>query len=327
MPKNKNALRRYQLIMKLLNSGNRKTSSEIRAYCNNYLEYNISLRQIQDDLRHLQNIYHVELDYKRPYYSAKKGSLNYFSSIELTEEETNAMLFYGNIYNLYENLSISVDIKKAINKVFDTLNIKNEYIELFTDKPLVLTERTMKLKGNEHLPILIKALKEQKKIKFIYHKFNTPPKERTLSPYVLKEANHLWYTTGLLESRNKIITFAIDRMSRIEILDETITETEFDPDEYFRYSFGITVPEEEPVEVILSFNATQSKYIKALPIHETQKTIIDNEEELRISIKIRPSSFEFYSKILGYGTKVKVISPPFVINELKKTLQETLKQY
>jgi predicted DNA-binding transcriptional regulator YafY len=70
----------------------------------------------------------------------------------------------------------------------------------------------------------------------------------------------------------------------------------------------------------------QGHYLKTLPIHETQKILVDNEDELRISIQVKPA-YEFYSKILSYGDSVKIISPEGVQQEVKETLRKALLRY
>ncbi|MEZ4879289.1 MAG: hypothetical protein R2801_03885 [Chitinophagales bacterium] len=51
----------------------------------------------------------------------------------------------------------------------------------------------------------------------------------------------------------------------------------------YRWLFGIiNSNDEEPKDIILSFNPFQGKYIKTLPLHETQQVLVDNEEEMKI---------------------------------------------
>ena len=51
---------------------------------------------------------------------------------------------------------------------------------------------------------------------------------------------------------------------------------------YHKYCFGIISPNDYKLEnVILSFNVFQGKYIKSLPLHDSQQILIDNDVELR----------------------------------------------
>lgn len=136
----------------------------------------------------------------------------------------------------------------------------------------------------------------------------------------------MWYMIGSIDGKKLVTTFAVDRISNIRIVNKRIRKIQFDPKTYFKYSFGVTVSEADPIEVILSFTPQQGNYLKTLPIHETQNIKVDNDDEFRISIKVQPS-YEFYSKILSYGNSVRVISPKSVMIRLKETLQKTLALY
>ena len=137
----------------------------------------------------------------------------------------------------------------------------------------------------------------------------------------MKEDHHRWYIIGKSEKTSRpFSTYALDRVSSLEIKDKRFKAINFDFEKYFTYSFGVTVTDEDPVKVVLSFTPEQGNYLKTLKIHHTQTTLADNETEFRVSVVVRPS-YEFYEKILGYGDKVQVISPKSVITEIKKTLK------
>jgi len=70
----------------------------------------------------------------------------------------------------------------------------------------------------------------------------------------------------------------------------------------------------------------QGKYIKSLPLHETQKILIDNDKELRISLEIY-LTYDFKQEILSYGENVKVIEPKHFAEELKETYLAALEKY
>jgi predicted DNA-binding transcriptional regulator YafY len=95
----------------------------------------------------------------------------------------------------------------------------------------------------------------------------------------------------------------------------------------FDYCFGILSPNaEKPSEVILSFDPFQGKYIKSLPLHATQKIILDNEDELRIRLTVY-LTHDFLMELLSYGDTVKVLQPTQLIEELKEIYKGALGQY
>jgi hypothetical protein len=50
----------------------------------------------------------------------------------------------------------------------------------------------------------------------------------------------------------------------------------------------------------LSFDDYQGKYIKSLPLHESQQTISDSENELQIKLKLY-ITHDFIMELLSYG--------------------------
>lgn len=334
MPKNKDAYSRYKIIDQYIRKNNYAKTSRLAEVCSEKLGIPISVRTIQKDILDLVEDTVLQIYAPIQYSKTKKAYYypenvdNIFPAIELNEDEINALIFYGKIHNQYKSLGLFQDIKNAIEKIIDNTNIKQEHKDFFTSQPLILIENTPRLKGSEQLVKITQALKQERQIIFDYKKFRTTKStEHKLSPYLLKEDKNMWYVIGYYEMLDTIKTFAIDRMSKIRLLDTNCIKKEFNPQEYFKYSIGITANLEiAPIEVILSFKPKQGDYIKTLPIHQSQQILKDNKNELRISIKVKPT-YEFYSKILSYGADMKILSPESVKNEYKEKLVAALKQY
>lgn len=332
MPKNKDAISRYRVIDQYLRRTPYAKTKRLTEVCEEKLGIPVSQRTIQKDLMDMKEdtalgyFAPIEYDTKKQSYYYPDGVDELFPAIELDNEEISALLFYGQIQSQYNQLGIFGEITEAVDKVLDAANVRKEYREVVTNQPIIQMERIPRIKGNELLLKLIQALRSKKKISFGYQKFGSQKKVRIISPYILKEDKHMWYLIGKIDGREYVTIFAVDRMSEIRILKGSVQRIPFDSRTYFKYSFGVTVTDDEPVEVILSFTHHQGHYLKALPIHETQKIILDNEEELRISIQVKPS-YEFYAKILSYGNSVEVISPMDVQKKVKEKLHQALSNY
>ena len=83
---------------------------------------------------------------------------------------------------------------------------------------------------------------------------------------------------------------------------------------------------EEPQEVILSFDPVQGKYIKSLPLHESQQIIIDNNTELQIKLFLY-TTYDFEMELLSYGEYVKVLKPDSLIEVMKNRYSKALNIY
>jgi predicted DNA-binding transcriptional regulator YafY len=292
----------------------------------------ITQRTIQKDIELMKE--NRPVGYAAPIgYNSKKKAYYYtdtdftIQAFGLKEEDIMALIFYAKTLEQYRGVKIFKDILTAIEKVLENFDLAKKTREVIMNRTLLQTEKIIPIKGVEFIEKIIKAILANQKIIFDYKKFDSETtKRRTLSPVMLKEEKHFWYVIGILDDKQTLTTFALDRMSNLFVTNQYFKQIPFDPELYFKHSLGVTVEEKNPIEVVLSFKVLQGNYIKTLPIHESQKILKDNEKELQISIQVKPT-YEFYSKILGYGSDVKVISPRSVAKEVKQRLQAALKNY
>ncbi len=152
--------------------------------------------------------------------------------------------------------------------------------------------------------------------------------QRNVEPYALKEFKNRWYILANDLKDNQVKSFALDRLTNLEITKKRFQyPNDFNVNEHFKYCFGIISPNDLKLhEIILSFNPFQGKYIKSLPLHESQQILIDNDEELRIKLTLF-ITYDFFMELLSFGENVKVIKPDSLINDIKTSLKNTLNLY
>lgn len=293
------SIARYNLIIKKLRkqpadfeqiSTYLSLESELQEY-----NFNVSKRTFQRDLDDIRSLYNIDIVYD---FSRKV----YF--IDLEEQP---------------------ELNERILEAFDTFNALNitdrlsNYIHFEKRRP----------QGTENLYGLLHAIKNKVQISFSYKKFwEDEMSQRTAEPYALKEFKNRWYVLANDLKDNKVKSFALDRLTELEITRKKFQlPIDFDVNEHYKYCFGIISPNEhQPQEVILSFDPFQGKYIKTLPLHESQVILKDNEEELLIKLTLF-LTHDFLMEILSYGDNVKVIQPESLIEELKTSYENALKLY
>lgn len=259
--------------------------SEIQDY-----DYNISKRTFQRDLKDILSLYQIEIEYV---FSKKAYAIVSDQQPEVTERMFEAFDTF-NALNLSDRLSNHIHFEKR--------------------KP----------QGTEHLYGLLHAIKNTLKIKFTYHKYwENEFTERKSKPYALKEFRNRWYIIGKEDNGDHIKSFALDRLSALEILKEKFEmPDDFNVNQHYKYCFGIVGPKaEEPKNIILSFTRFQGKYIKSLPLHESQQILVDNENELRISLRVH-INYDFFMELLSFGNEMKVIEPKSLVNQIVATVDK-----
>ncbi|MFV0521294.1 MAG: helix-turn-helix transcriptional regulator [Mangrovibacterium sp.] len=258
--------------------------SEIQAY-----NFNISKRTFQRDRDDIRSLYNIDILFdfsKKVYY------------IDFDEQP---------------------EANERILEAFDTFNALNLTDRL--SKHIHFEKR--KPQGTEHLYGILHAIKNQIQIKFVYQKYwEDELTERLVEPYALKEFKNRWYVLSKDLVDNKIKNFALDRLTDLGILNKKFNfPKDFDINEHYRYCFGIISPNDhQPEDVVLSFNAFQGKYIKSLPLHDSQRILIDNEDELRIQLKLF-ITHDFFMELLSFGENLKVLKPQSLIDDLKSTVR------
>jgi predicted DNA-binding transcriptional regulator YafY len=293
------SIARYSLIIKKLRKHS-STFSEIADYLDFESElqeynFNVSKRTFQRDIEDIRSVYNIDIQYD---FSRKV----YFIDFEQQPE-----------------------LNKRILEAFDTFNALNisdrlsDFIHFEKRRP----------QGTENLYGLLHAIKNKVQISFSYHKFwEDEISQRIVEPYALKEFKNRWYVLANDLKDKKVKSFALDRLSELEFSKKKFQlPNNFNVTEHFRYCFGIISPNEhKPQEIILSFNPFQGKYIKTLPLHESQAILKDNNDELLVKLTLFVTH-DFFMEILSFGDNVKVIQPISLISDLKKTYENALKLY
>ncbi len=227
------------------------------------------------------------------------------------------------VYDIYTDQQ--QDVNERIMEAFDTFNALNitdrlsDHIHFEKRRP----------QGTENLYGLLHAIKNKVQIKFTYEKFwEEKPSFRRVEPYLLKEFKNRWYLLARDLKDERIKNFGLDRLKELEITKKRfVYPNDFDATEHFKHCFGIIGPgDQKPQEIILSFDFYQGKYIKSLPLHHSQKILVDNEEELRIKLTLY-ITHDFFMELLSFGKNVEVLEPISLVNDIKKAFQEALYMY
>jgi predicted DNA-binding transcriptional regulator YafY len=297
---------RYLLILKKLKVKPYSTYEELQAYIENQFDYlqmqddnlqiGFSKRTLQRDIKEIRNVFGIDIEYSK----SQKG---YF--ISQNENENMNFQRMMEAFDMFNSLNLAQDL--------------TPFIHLEKRRP----------QGTDNLYGLLHAIKNRLQIKFTYQKFwEEELSERLVEPYALKEFKNRWYIMAKDSKDNNIKSFALDRLTNLEITNQTYQY----PDNYsieqsYRYCFGIISPnDEEPQDIILSFDPFQGKYIKTLPLHDTQQVLVDNDVEMKIKLKLC-LTHDLVMELLSFGDNMKVIEPKSLADQIKQAHEKAYRQY
>lgn len=179
-----------------------------------------------------------------------------------------------------------------------------------------------------YLSQVISALRERHPLHFTYRPYTriNPTRDVVIEPYFLKIFRQRWYVTGFNIRDNSIKTYALDRMADVSLGSDTFTmDPDFDPENFVRDSFGIVFTQGETHEVVIRANSRRAKYLRALPLHHSQREEIhDSFSDFHYRLRLTP---DLVQELLSLGSEVKIMAPPELRAMVTNSLRLALEQY
>ena len=211
--------------------------------------------------------------------------------------------------------------------LFNGLSIENQLADNEAVKERVVFEKT--LGGIEYMSTIINAISNQQLLKVSYRRFNQgAEKEFEVAPYLLKQSRQRWYLLVKITDTGNLMTFALDRITRLEMLQRTFEwDQSFDASHYFDEVIGINVDDDyDCEEIMVRVYGHQRAYFESLPLHATQRLVSQNEEYSDYIINVRPE-YEFQREMLRLGPDAEILSPQWLRDEMAWLNEEALKRY
>ena len=179
-----------------------------------------------------------------------------------------------------------------------------------------------------HLPIIIDALKQNRRISFSYKSYmrSQPTNGIVLEPYFVKIFRQLWYVIGLNVKEGKIKTYSLDRMSHLNLLTDTFEmPATVNPSDFFKDCFGIITNRNSPKRIVLRVEPTQAKYFRALPLHSSQQEEVHDGYSI-FSYKMR-ITYDLKEELMSHGASIEVLEPAELKTLIRTELEQALKNY
>ena len=184
--------------------------------------------------------------------------------------------------------------------------------------------------GVENVQTVLEAIDKKRGIECDYWSYNNKTKKHlTIIPYFLKTWEQRWYLVAEPDNQHHGQTvFALERMTNLKLTEgQMLPYSSITCEEYFDGSFGITHSEDQKPEVIrIKVFGSQVDYVRALPIHESQKEVETTDDWAIFEFRIAPC-YNFYQQLLWHREKLEVLSPTKVRREMKIIINNLVKLY
>ena len=184
--------------------------------------------------------------------------------------------------------------------------------------------------GVENVQIILEAIDKKKGVECDYYSYNKKSvKQQKLIPYFLRTWENRWYLVAEPDNHHHgLSVFALERMDNIRLTEEKLLPSKnITADEYFDGSFGVNHSDDQkPERILIKVYSTQVEYVRALPIHESQKEVETTDEWSIFEYWLVPC-YNFFQQLLWHREKLELIEPSTVRNELISVLMKMMKNY
>ena len=183
--------------------------------------------------------------------------------------------------------------------------------------------------GQDHLIDIIDLMNNSCTFDMEYQKFYADEKKpyRNMEPYGVHIFQRRWYVLARNPENDTLHTYALDRI--ISLKKNSITfkmPKDFSISDFFRNCFGIIKDATPKQHIVLKANAFQAKYLKTLPLHETQQVVSEDDAFSVFSYDLCPT-YDFKQKILSYMCNVEIIEPQSFRNEIIEEIEAMRELY
>lgn len=179
--------------------------------------------------------------------------------------------------------------------------------------------------SQQHLTTILSAMQNRHTLKMVQKSFwheelSTP----TVEPYGLKMFRQRWYLLAKVIANNKknnigqLRTYGLDRIiSVVETNNSYILPDDFDANKYFENIVGVSNVGGKVEKVTIVADSDQSKYLRSLPLHHSQKEIWTGEWESEFEFELIINE-EFRRELRAFGSGVEVLKPAWLRKEFRK---------
>lgn len=189
-----------------------------------------------------------------------------------------------------------------------------------TTKSVVSFQTNPDLKGLNLFNELLQAILSKRVLKITYAPFGKDSYQERIYPYHLKQYNDRWYLIAQAVGYETFAHYALDRIESFEEIQMKYKEAYVDFEEYFDDVIGVTVPADEPEDIIIKVTKKRYNYIKTKPLHMSQRVVEEGDDYAVISINVKVNN-ELEAQLLSFGSDVEVLKPASFRTRISEKIQ------
>jgi hypothetical protein len=332
LPINKHALIRYQTLDACFsNIGRNYYIEDLLNACNEALEtFNsdtagIQKRQLFDDIKFMESnqgwsiplerikdgkkVYYRYADskfsiHKKTWEDSKKSTKNNILLLcqKIKKEEKNSSLLH-----LVSHLELHVQNSKS----------ENSFISF---------EQNTRMDVWENCSHLLKSIQQRNIVDIHILKNNTIIDSIDhFQPLYIKEFEKRWYLLGKIAEDTSMTSIPLEQITNIENTALYYNDHTIDFDSYFDTIYGLTATT-NPIEIECEVSAKLGEELRQKPLHSSQNISPKNNGLFHLSLNLCPNN-ALEAKILSYGARLQIISPPEFRKSIRQRVENMRENY
>ena len=229
-------------------------------------------------------------------------------------------------YRYYIDAKEDLKLHSFKSWMLDSLSINNTLMHFGALKDRLLMEHIPC--GTEYFQQIVRAMKENRKIRIRYHKFGQEAYTITVDPYAIKVFKQRWYLLAKNHKRESPTVYALDRMECVEVLTEAFhLPADFSAEAFFQHCYGVICdPKVEPRHIVLRAYPPLMHYLRTLPLHHSQRELLSTPQYADFELYLRPT-FDFKQELLAQAKDVEVLKPSSLREEMQRMMSEVMERY
>lgn len=332
MPINKHALIRYQTLDACFsNSGRNYYIDDLLNACNQALEtFNsdtagIQKRQLFDDIKFMESnqgwsiplerikdgkkVYYRYADsrfsiHKKAWEDSKKSTKNNILLLcqKIKKEEKNSSLLH-----LVSHIELQVQNSKS----------ENSFISF---------EQNTGMDVWENCSHLLKSIQQRNIVDIQILKNNTVTDSIDhFRPFYIKEFEKRWYLLGKIAEDTALTSIPLEKIKNIENTASYYKDHSINFDTYFDTIYGLTATT-PPIDIVCEVTAELGEELRQKPLHSSQEISTKSNGLFHLSLNLCPNNV-LEAKILSYGAKLQIISPPEFRKSIRQRVENMRENY
>lgn len=279
----------------------------------------VSTKTVQRDLEYLRNELAAPIEFDREhngYFYTRPDYVLPFLPVD--GRDLFSIGVAAQVLSLFGGTPLGRDLKSCYERLAELMPPAVRLRPEIVMEKLALRAAAFRPVREETWQAVSESLQKGVALAVRYHRPGEAPGDlRTVKPYSLVVFGRDWMVLALDETDGIVKNFYLARMEDARpTAHRYAIPRDFDPEAFFRNTFGIFVGGAKPFRFRVRFSKEISEEVRELTFHPKQKLErgVDGEAILELPAESLKEARRF---VLGYGKDAVALSPPELVEELR----------